>query len=356
MRTLCWLTSFLKSGREMTINKRIMTPKPFSQTKLFLVLVFLSGLASGFILPSVRLLNEKNAPVFQLNRLYRDSTGHLVNPLMQVEGPAGHDPRLESMKRQVQSYVNRQIKKNEVAEVSVYLRNLNQGTWVGINEDERYTAASLAKVPYLFALYLKAQQDPSVLDRQIKYETPLNIPFIQNTPPQHTLQLGQIYSVEELLKNMIASSDNLSRELLYKSGLVDSQLAGQIYSDLALPLLDESAEYYISTKEYAQFFRLLYSASYLNKDLSEKALKLLAEVDFKDGIVAGVPKNIVVAHKFGERGDGLGGMQLHDCGIAYYPKTPYLICIMTKGWDNGHLKSILSKIAEIVSSQAIPSS
>lgn len=66
--------------------------------------------------------------------------------------------------------------------------------------------------------------------------------------------------------------------------------------------------------------------------MSEKALKYLAQSDFKAGLVAGVALNIPVAHKFGEYILLHGNSeikQLHDCGIIYYPQSPYLLCIMS---------------------------
>ncbi len=71
----------------------------------------------------------------------------------------------------------------------------------------------------------------------------------------------------------------------------------------------------------------------MKKVLSEKALEFLSDVEFTKGLVAGVPKNIAVSHKFGERSiiDSEDIKQLHDCGIIYYPDRPYLLCVMTRG-------------------------
>ena len=60
----------------------------------------------------------------------------------------------------------------------------------------------------------------------------------------------------------------------------------------------EGAEYF-TAKNYSKVFFALLNATYLNKENSEKALELLSNTDFTQGIVAGVPNNIKVAHKFG---------------------------------------------------------
>jgi hypothetical protein len=59
--------------------------------------------------------------------------------------------------------------------------------------------------------------------------------------------------------------------------------------------------------------------------------------------------NIPVAHKFGERTGFAGGVkQLHDCGIVYYPKNPYLLCIMTRGTDFTKLESTIAAVSKMV--------
>ena len=135
---------------------------------------------------------------------------------------------------------------------------------------------------------------------------------------------------------------------------IDLRLVYNVYSDLKIPIPDfTEPECEISGKDYATFFRVLYSCTYLNEDLSAKAIGLLSKTEFKDGIVAGVPDNITVAHKFAERKYGgddysLKGSQFHDCGIVYYPKSPYLICVMTRGRDFNILERIIKEISKIV--------
>ena len=81
--------------------------------------------------------------------------------------------------------------------------------------------------------------------------------------------------------------------------------------------------------------------------MSEKALELLSKTTFNDGIVAGLPENIVVSHKFGEYilPDEI---ELHDCGIIYYVQNPYFLCVMTRGKDEGELKNTISGISKII--------
>ena len=324
-----------------------MSKKPFyTQKKWQILFVLALGFIAGFWVSESNLLQDKPIDHFRVERLYSKGN-HLINPIMQIEGPPGGDKRLESAKKKIDSYIEKCVKDKEIWKASVYLRDLNQGIWVGINEDEKYTAASLAKVPILFTFFVKAQKDPLILSKKIKYEVPLHLAWTQNVAPRNTLQIGNEYTVEELIENMTAFSDNLSMYLLANNNDIDDALVDQLFTDLHLPVPAKRSDYNISAKDYARYFRLLYSATYLNKDSSEKALKMLTATDFKEGLVAGVPEGVAIAHKFGERGEGLAGQQLHDCGIVYYPNNPYLLCVMTKGWNLGTLKNIIKNISHI---------
>ena len=310
--------------------------------KFFMILLFAAGIATGFFAKTY-LFKDKD--FFRVERLYPRG-GHLTNPIMQVEGPAGGDRRLEAAKQSINASVQRFLKKEDALKISVYLRNLNKAAWAGIEEDEKFTAASLAKVPILFTFFIKAQQDPKILEKKVKYETEIQDSTQQNIAPRDRLQVGSTYTVEDLLRYMITYSDNTAMLLLANDNDIDKTLIDQLFSDLRLPTPQKGSEYEISTKDYARYFRLLYSTTYLNKDSSEKALQLLTEADFHDGIVAGVPQGVTVAHKFGERGEGVAGHHLHDCGIVY-TQNPYLICVMTKGWNMETLKGIIKNISQI---------
>jgi hypothetical protein len=113
------------------------------------------------------------------------------------------------------------------------------------------------------------------------------------------------------------------------------------FNDLQVSIGDTPSGVVTSPQEYSHMFRALYNGSYLSHEASERALNLLSKTTFTDGLVAGVPANTIVSHKFGERSPWLEDHassaseenvnQLHDCGIVYFPSHPYFLCVMTKG-------------------------
>jgi len=320
------------------------------KNKLFIVAVFFLGIVVGLFLHKINILKEKNTVRLQIQRLY-SSQRNLVDPLLLVENPQDGDVKLQETKYAIEEYINQCKERGDVSSVSVYLRHLNYGTWIGINEDENYAAASLVKVPLMIAYLRLSEKTPSILKKEIKFDKEMDIQLQQNITSGNRLQLGSVYTVDELLSRMIISSDNIAKNILLNN--IDLKLVYNVYSDLKIPIPDfTEAECEVSAKDYATFFRVLYSCTYLNEDLSAKAIGLLSKTEFKDGIVAGVPDNITVAHKFAERKYGgddysLKGSQLHDCGIVYYPKSPYLICVMTKGRDFNILEGVIKKISKI---------
>jgi beta-lactamase class A len=169
----------------------------------------------------------------------------------------------------------------------------------------------------------------------------------QNIVPDSKLELDKSYSIEELIRRMIVYSDNASKGLLLNN--ISEDVLNKVYTDLGIIIPDiRGKEDFLTTKEYSSFFRVLFNASYLNKDMSEKALGILSQTAFKMGIVRGVPSNIVVAHKFAERGNlSNQTVQLHDCGIVYYKEKPYLLCVMTYDRDFQELEAVIKEISEI---------
>jgi len=320
-----------------------MTFQNLKNNPLFLVIFFL-GIVVGLFFHKINVFKEKQPSNISLQRLH-PSGGYLVNPLIGVETLQGNDVKLESTKYSIESYVKGRIEDGDVTSIAVYIRDLNKGSWVGINEDLKFAAASFIKVPLLIAYLKQAEEDPALLTKEIKYETPINT-LPQNIPPEHSAQLGNAYTVDELLRYMIVYSDNVSAELLLKN--TDLKLINDLYSELQLAAPNfPGSESMVSAEEYATFFRILYNVTYLNRDFSEKAMKLLVETDFHDGIAAGLPPELTVAHKFAERAYSIGGAQLHDCGIVYYPENPYLICVMTKGLNLNTLNDIIKDISRI---------
>ena len=94
----------------------------------------------------------------------------------------------------------------------------------------------------------------------------------------------------------------------------------------------------------AKLFRILYNGTYLEKENSELALRLLATCDYNKGIVAGFDMPMTVAHKFGERVIG-NTAQLHEFGIVYAGNQPYLLGVMTSGSNLDELSVVIREIS-----------
>ena len=90
----------------------------------------------------------------------------------------------------------------------------------------------------------------------------------------------------------------------------------------------------------------LYDGSYLTIAASEYATSLLAQCNFKDGLLKELPSNIKIAHKFGESGTA-EMKELHETGIIYLGANAYLITVMTRGKDIQKLSETISDISKI---------
>lgn len=267
-----------------------------------------------------------------------------IKPLMFVDDECESD-NLASVKQRIVEIINRHKANQEVTDASVYFREYESDDWVGFNEDEKYKPGSLFKVPVLMTILKMNEDNPGFLNKVVKYNKPFSIE--KNVAyASKAIQVGQSYTIKELLTYMIKYSDN-NATILLEANMTNDAFQ-KVFADLGLRVPNATdKEYLISVKEYSLFMRAIYNAAYLTIKDSEFAAELLTQCDFKEGILKGLPNGIIVAHKFGESGD-MSEKQLHESGIVYVNNTPYLLTVMTKGKDNKKLSQLIAEISQAV--------
>ncbi len=260
----------------------------------------------------------------------------------------------QSLNKQIQSIIDAHKNSGDISKASVYFLNLANGKWSGVYDTEAYYPSSLGKIPIMIAYYQLAEESPGILNQEVTYpvgSTDLN--QMQDIIPPEVIVPGQTYTVEQLIEYMIKYSDNNATQLLYSH--INQNSLSKVYGDLGIPVNSDATLAnldFITPHQISTLFRILYNATYLSRDDSEKALQLLSQTSFTQGIVASVASSTVVSHKLGlveiAPNDILTEHELHDCGIVY-TKTPYLLCIMTRGSASlPTLEGIIAQISGIV--------
>lgn len=252
--------------------------------------------------------------------------------------------------RSLAEYVELSKKEVGIAHVSVYFRDLKRGPTFGINELTAFAPASLLKLPLAFVFLSAAESQPEVLVHKVQYDGTTTV-SAQRVSPSASAERGKEYTITELLRLMITYSDNAAYEVLESFlNKSDDRMTLRLEAFQELGLIDprDRVEATITVRGYASLFRILYNASYLSADNSEMLLTWLAETEYDAGLAAGVPEDVRVAHKFGERLFEDGTKELHDCGIIYFPENPYLLCVMTRGNDWGALEEFISTVSRTV--------
>lgn len=232
-------------------------------------------------------------------------------------------------------------------DAAVYYRDLNNGPWFGVNQDKPFYPGSLLKVPLAISYYKRADTERDILARQFQYDKAgedyeRGQPFGQG----QALQDGAVYSIADLLTLMLTQSSNEAAVALAQ--LADTEQIITTYEDLGIPPPLPGRDALMDVHTFGSFFRILYNATYLDREASEQMLALMAQSTFKEGIVAGLPEGTVVSHKFGVRELPNNIKQLHDCGIVYSSQHPYILCIMTQGHDWQELADVIADISKLI--------
>lgn len=281
---------------------------------------------------------------------WRRSGSDLVRPLLGCRPAA--EGGLEGMRQQVVAVLDAARARRAISHAGVFVYDLTTDRALGVDADALFVPASVAKVPLLMALLRMGESDHEILTRPVFYPEWMRDNERQNIRPGAQVTPGRTWTMGQLAEAMIVESDNNATRLLREE--LEQPLVERVYLDLGW----EEQETYVagraerttSPRVVGRTFQVLYNATYLGDGTSDLALRLLSRVTMRDGIVAGVPPGVTVAHKFGEWShsteDGSIVGQFHDCGIVYRPDRPYVLCVMTRG-ETYFQRPLIEVVAEI---------
>ena len=289
-------------------------------------------------------VNENVAHAVCTYDIHRMDGYEYIRPLMYIDAVCESE-KYAPMKADIARVVNDFKEQDQITSASVYFRDLNSSAWISYNDSEKYAPGSLLKVSLLIEFLHLEELHPGTLDKQLMLTQPVpaekNPLFLSKSIIMH-----KNYSVRELLRYMICYSDNAAAYVLSENS--DEAAFERTFTDIGLPTPDFSTgNYPITAREYSYFMRALYNSSYLSISHSEYAAQLLSTTDFTKGFTESVPADVKMIHKFGESGDN-SIHQLHESGIIYLDKKPYILTVMTKGKELEKLPEVIKSISSLV--------
>lgn len=261
--------------------------------------------------------------------------------------------RTQALEKDVTDFIDASKADQKVTRVAVFYRDLTTRRWFGVNADVEFYPASLAKLPLAMAYYKVSDLETAIFEQPLFLNPTKEYSNEgQRVSVDSPMVVGQSYAVRRMVEDMLIYSDN--RPIGPLITFMRPDVWQKVYSDLGVRKQTDTGEedWSVTPRAIALIFRSLYNGSYLDLGSSQELLGVMTRARYIGGLVAGVGKDVQVAHKFGEatiiEDDGALHPVLHDCGIIYKPEKPYILCVMTEGQKFEDLEATIAKISEIV--------
>jgi beta-lactamase class A len=210
---------------------------------------------------------------------------------------------------------------DNLGDFGVVVKDLNTGRGISINSEWTYFTASLFKV---YVMLEVMHQEALGLLKLTDEVTITSYYDAQSVGPRLTA-LCQRLTIRQALEAMMARSDNSVAVLL--QDLVGS---GNINASMvSLGLKNShflSEDLPTSAADLAKVLEGIGRYQAVSKSASEEMVRLLSLEQFDNGLRAGTPPGLRIAHKTGNY-QGV----THDAGIVYGPAGPYLIVVLSDG-------------------------
>lgn len=234
-------------------------------------------------------------------------------------------------------------------EVGIAYLNLDTGEILAYNAHKLFHAASTMKTPVMFQLF--KMRDKGILN--LDTEIPINNQFASivdgslfslpiGSEEDEVLfpHLNERLSFYDVMEKMITHSSNLATNILMEYTGADSIGATmrEINADGVLVIrgVEDLKAYNMGLSNMTSAYGMMkvMEAVYQSEVVSDSSRLEMQEIlkrqHYNSMIPAGLPENVVIAHKTGSI-----TRIAHDAAIVYPPDTaPYVLVILTRGWDD----------------------
>lgn len=346
------MNNFLNTNKYL----QVITKKIFQHKKKSSIIILLGIFFFGYCAGSLEEKNNFKDFIATFKNIREQNTKFsYISPLLgSVSAPATDIGIYANLKDSIYSYLEQEKNNGNLYDYSFYFKDLNSPLWFGVNEDKSFFPASLFKLPIAIAIYEQGERESFFLDRLITYTPEIAaINKMVALNEDSVLVVGNSYSVKDLVKILLEQSDNGAKDLLLN--VLNKKYFLELLDVVSINDPTDKQNFEISSEEYALFLRILYNSSYLNEEHSEYLLSLLSKSEFTQGMVAGIPSTVKVAHKFGTYSAEekintieVKAVLLHDCGIVYVKDDPFVLCFMTKGKNVESLFEIIKHVSQMV--------
>ncbi len=316
----------------------------FDPQWFLMALFFLIGLFIGALSLFLYFFNGNN--LITVEKIHPNRYRYqFINPLLAID-IAEKKEILENkmIGGNIEKFISDSKKSGGITNASVYYRDIEPGKWAVANENFLFSPGKFIKLAIMMAYFKNAESNPEVLNQKVI--------FLGSVAPS-ALVKNKSYTVDELIRFMVNKDDDPATELLFDT--IDTRFLNDVYSDLGIPFIeDKFTTDFLSLKQYSLLFRVLYNATYLNREYSEKAFEVLSQNLDPDGFTRGVGKGIPIVHRYRIRNISLNnqtGYESHTCGMVYYPDHPYLLCIMAIGFNSSKINSFFETISSFIYKQ-----
>ena len=253
---------------------------------------------------------------------------------------------------------------DETGNFALAFKNLDDGKEILINENEIFHAASTIKTPVMIEFYKQLHQGKLSLEDtlQIKNEfksivdgTMYKLSEFDDSDKNTYNKLGQYYSINNLIYEMITISSNFATNILIEyigaNNVTKSMKEiGALNIDVLRGVEDIKAfelglNNTTSAKDLLIIYEKLAKGKIINNESSAIMIDILKDQKYDDIIPKYLPKDIEIANKTGM----ITGVH-HDSGIVFLKDgKKYVIIILSKNMsDMESGTEMMAKISELI--------